>query len=380
MKPLVFPDRPADWNNPYGYIPKGLHWELLKAIYLEENAQALENWSKNCDVDTTDTGMLRLLPLLYRRIASDRTKHPLTTRLKSKYRYTLYRNHLFLNRLKNVVRELERQRIPCLFVKGLAMMVAYYRDLGLRPMNDWDISVPFEKYHDAVSILQDAGFKPQIQVTEAYRHLRSSQGWEDSDGFEIDLHWRVLPGFFRQDIPGIWENLETTDFRGLQVHIPEAEVCFVTTALHGLKPNPVAPVRWICDCIEILNTSGPRFDWPRAFSLSNDPSIEDRLKAAMHIVHTLQPKIPIPWNFDRPFEPDSIDEHFSPIDSNQGFWSLFRHNLSLYNEISGRENVWAKISHFPKCLRYHLSVDDEVALTRDIAQRTFRRIPIFSRD
>lgn len=373
MKPLIDQEKPSGWNNPYGYWPKGLHWELLKAIYLEDNIQALETWAQNIDIEAADTGMLRLLPLLYRRLSHDKNQHAILARLKSKYRFTLYRNNLFLHRLRPVIDALDQAGIDYVFIKGLSMIVEFYQDLGLRPMNDWDISVPFNDYQQTCKIFSKHGFKPQIKVTEAYRHVRSSQGWSDKDDFEIDLHWRVLPGFIKRDPLGVWENKKTVCFKNMEVPVPPPEVSFISNVLHGLKPNPVAPIRWIADCIEILDTCKEAFDWNYAFSLSRNSLFHKNLKIALQYIQTLRPDLSIPERLIANTDLERIKENYSAPKTDQRFWPIFVHSYSLYTQTTESETIVTKLKYLPQFIRYHLSIEDNAQLSQTLIQRLRNR-------
>ncbi|MEO0796757.1 MAG: nucleotidyltransferase family protein [Verrucomicrobiota bacterium] len=375
MKPLVNSDAPATWENPYGYWPKETHWDLLQAIYLDDNQDALGRWREHCEIDTADAGMLRLLPLLYRRVKADGIDIPEFTRLKSKYRYTVYRNNLTIHRLNGVVRALSDAQIPVILVKGVSLLVNYYRDIGLRPMNDWDISVPFDEYNRTCEILEARNFRPQIKVTESYRHVRSSQGWEDEDSFEIDLHWRCLPGHIRKDLPMVWNSVRKVSFRDLSVSTPSPEIDLAMVLIHGLEPNPTPPIRWVADAIEILDSTD-NINWQLFESLCPRDNFRQKLGPAFRFLKALRPEIDLPYAEEYPGELNELADEFTPLKRNSGILPYMKASLSTYCSTSARDPISIRIQNIPHYLRYHFSIEDHESLFDNLTSRLRRRLQI----
>ncbi|WP_309386013.1 nucleotidyltransferase family protein [Cerasicoccus frondis] len=371
MKPLIRPNEPASWLNPYGYWPKGEHWDILLAIYQGDD-DALERWRKATDIDTTDSGMLRMLPLLYRRLKNERPDDASMPRLKSKYRYTIYRNNLTLHRLRGVVEALEAAGIPVLYIKGLSLVIKYYQDIGLRPMNDWDISVPFKDYERACNIIASCGFNPQIPVSNSYRHVRSSQGWEDANSFEIDIHWRCLPGRIRGDLPAVWNRATKHDFRGMQILTPCAEVDLLGVLHHGLSPNPTSPIRWVADSIEILDKA--EIDWDLFLSLCPGGEFRKKLGPAFRFIHALRPEWELPFVEEYSGRLEDLREDYTPQKRDAGIWPYIQTSYSLYREVSEKESPWTKLRFSRHYLRYHFSLADDESLAGDLSKRALRRV------
>jgi len=48
-------------------------------------------------------------------------------------------------------------------LKGTSLIVHYYQDYGVRPMNDFDFLVPTSRAPEAVALLRRLGWQPQLK-------------------------------------------------------------------------------------------------------------------------------------------------------------------------------------------------------------------------
>ena len=120
------------------------HQELLLQACLLQGKEALDAWCKwksTTDVDRLDIGSLRLMPLLYRNLQAHGVEDNLMNKFKGVYRFTLYKNHMLLHNMANVLAGFYDTGIQAMVLKGVALTLLHYRDYGLRPMEDLDVLI-----------------------------------------------------------------------------------------------------------------------------------------------------------------------------------------------------------------------------------------------
>ena len=84
---------------------------LLHAILEKSDSTArsyFTQWTKTVEFDKVEGGSFRLLPLLYKRLASVGQPLPHLNKLKGIYRQSLYRNSLLFHKAFSVLAELEK--------------------------------------------------------------------------------------------------------------------------------------------------------------------------------------------------------------------------------------------------------------------------------
>jgi hypothetical protein len=259
-----------------GCWPTPLQIHLLRASLLdgEKALKSWEQWKSEEDFENLEAGSFRLLGLLYRnllRVGAD-TSDPLVPRLKGIYLHFWTRNQMILRRKGPLLRELAGRGIPFLFLKGAALTLSVYRDYGVRPMEDFDLVVPRDRVGEAMDVLENLGWVPEVL---AFRDLPMSIhacSFRNSEGACIDLHWRLchLPGspaFER----AVWEKAEKLEFEGLEVSIPSLTDQFLHTCAHGPQFKAMSPVRWLADAFFLYRHAGGNLDWKRVFS--NAPAL-----------------------------------------------------------------------------------------------------------
>ena len=158
-----------------GCWPSPVQVLLLRAALLDGAAAhaAWAGWKRATSLEAIDPGSYRLLPLVYRNLLRAGVDGPLLATLREVYRDTWYRNQLALRDLAASFRALDAAGIPLMLLKGLALSHVYYRDLGLRPMDDVDLLVPVEHAPAAAAVLHGLGWRSRAAVVRAaHRYLQ----------------------------------------------------------------------------------------------------------------------------------------------------------------------------------------------------------------
>ncbi len=149
------------------------------------------------------------------------------------------------------LRVLNRASIPAMVLKGAALLVAHYRDLGIRPMSDADILVPEARIVDAIEALMREGWHGDR--TLAWLQTEMHAGTLTHSGSTIDLHRHALyearyaaadDALFAVSIP--------VEVAGVPCRAMSAEDQLVHSVVHGLRWSIAPSNIWILDAITLL--------------------------------------------------------------------------------------------------------------------------------
>jgi hypothetical protein len=159
---------------------------------------------------------------------------------------------------------------------------AYYGDLGLRPMNDFDVLVPRGRALDAIRILLGAGWASTQPMAEMLPDAYHSACFQSPDRLDFDLHWHLLPEscFVDAERPA-WQAAESYSVEDATTQAPCATDLLVIVCAHAAHWSPVSPARWVADALVILRRVPERVDWARVAMLAQ------RWHVAPHLSDTL---------------------------------------------------------------------------------------------
>ena len=244
----------------------------------QEAADAWSAWNRIDDVQTTDPGSQRLLPLAYRSLADAGVDKAALAKLKGAYRYSWYRNQLLLHSGAGVLRELARSGFETIILKGPALATIYYRDLGARPMADFDVLVRREDVLGAMKVLQDSGWQPSTPQPEIRLAVRHADSFARPDGTEIDLHWNLLWQVVDDDTLDLRrrDHAERRADQGARRRRSAPHVC-----VHGVRWAPVEPIRWVADSIKVIEAGGAALDWDRVVRLARQNHVTVAMEHAL---------------------------------------------------------------------------------------------------
>ena len=240
---------------------------LLRAAILRsaDAVEAWEAWKKRVDVDKVDPASHRMLPLLYRNLHKLGISDPAMGKYKGVYRQTWYKNRILFHAIVPVLRSLGNAGIRTMVLKGAALTVLYYKDYGLRPMNDFDILIRPEQALPAIGLLKTLGWRPmEFEPTQEYISVSYSHGFTNGSGQELDLHWHVLPqsrGVHADD--DFWDGAASTCINDIPVHALSSTDQLLHVCIHGARWNLIPPFRWVADAMTVFDTSLTRIDWCR---------------------------------------------------------------------------------------------------------------------
>ena len=80
-------------------------------------------------------------------------------------------------------------------------------------------------------------------------------------GYEFDLHWNILTETSGKPIEArFWGTARPFDFNGVPTRMVDPALALVHVLVHGLRTNPLPPVRWVADTLTLVRRS-PDLDW-----------------------------------------------------------------------------------------------------------------------
>ena len=242
---------------------------LRSALCGDEDAlSAWQEWTADYGFASIDEKTRDLMPLVHRNLKRAGAEYPWPKQLE-------HRGHLcqFVNRdrirvMAEVVGLLADAGIPCMALKGAALILAYYEELGLRPMGDFDVLVPTEQGERAFALLQEhqwkldemlAGKEAEI-ATDAMPGVNLVNDADD----KCDLHWHIFHDccFPSADLV-FWDQATSLKCHGQRVWFLSPTDMLLHTCVHGSMRNGAPVTRWIPDVVTIIKTSGSQIDWER---------------------------------------------------------------------------------------------------------------------
>jgi Uncharacterised nucleotidyltransferase len=303
-------------------------WLLQACLYSGESAQnAWKQWCELVDFEQLDYASYMLLPLLSRNPALlSKLQDPIFDRCKGIYRRTWVENQLAWKKLLPILSRLRDAGVDKILVmKGMAMIVQYYRDFGIRVMGDIDIMISKEHLPLVASLLQSWGWQTSplpIDFTDPNQlALRRSVNFVHDMKLNIDLHW----GLIAESTPLLDRNAleyaQPIDIEGLRLYIPSPTDLFLQACVHGLKQSSVPLIRWVADAVTILNCAEKEIDWPRLALQAKETCLRYQLHLGLH--YLIEPfKAPISKEFVQSLAENSRLERFEHWSNMRGHWLI----------------------------------------------------------
>jgi len=246
------------------YWPTEEQTLLLRAGLLSGD-EALGAWhgvEPRLDVPRLDQASQRLLPLVYANLLRHGAPARRLAELVAVYRATWLWNQRLFQSATELVAALEDSGIRSIVLKGLAVVMTSYRDIGTRPMADLDILVPAALAVPASEVLRRSGWGPRHALTPAFMSINHAAPFDGDHGEECDLHWRVFgePGDASAH-DDWWASSTTVEFQGTRFGVLCPTDQLLHVCIHGAKWARTPGIRWVADALLIVRAGG--IDWPR---------------------------------------------------------------------------------------------------------------------
>ena len=170
-----------------------------------------------------------------------------------------------------------------LLLKGAALNLSIYPELGMRAMDDFDILVPLNQAPLATAALLSWGFK--IRPEKPMPH---SMDFTHPERGNIDLHWHAL---YDCAWPGadeaFWNAAQPQTLGNQPVWTLAPTDQLLHLIAHGMAWQfDVAPIRWIPDALWVLRAHQQEIDWDRLVERTIDLRLSLRVRAGLEYTAT----------------------------------------------------------------------------------------------
>ncbi len=153
-------------------------------------------------------------------------------------------------------------------IKGIALLDDLYLNYPARSSADMDILVKEEDLDKAVKILEDLGYRKNLEgFKESYWRKKQYHfvfQEKEPKGFSpiIELHWDLdYRRYRRQLLPECFKRLREGLMQNSQVKLLSPEDTFIALALHQRRFGAALSLRDVCDMAILLNKYVSGFDW-----------------------------------------------------------------------------------------------------------------------
>jgi hypothetical protein len=246
---------------------------LVKAALLarEPAVEAWNRWKLTGDLDRIDDGSSALLPIVYRNLTDHGVDDPMLKRARDAYKMTWLENEQRFSEISALLKSPTAAGIETMVLKGVALALLYYRDLGLRSMGDVDILIRPDDVTDAINTLTKLGWRkmgrmPRV-LSETYLNARREIHFLSDRNTYLDLHWRVMDeACLSSRDDWFWSGAIRTSVRGVETHAMNPTDQLLHVCAHATLWTRAPFPRWIADAAMILKVSRGDIDWDRLIS------------------------------------------------------------------------------------------------------------------
>ena len=245
---------------------------LLRAALLQggEAEDAWRAWKQVVVLENLDVNSSRLLPLLYKNLREQQASDPLPDKLQDLYRYNWLRNQGFLRDLIAVLKTLRANGIQTMVLKGMALAIGCYGDLGARPMHDLDLLVKPDDALRAGELLMASGWtptgNPEIMLNEKCIAVFNEYQFNNKSNTRIDLHWQTRQKESPEEDGFYWQGAVELEAMGALIPMMNPEDMLVYALVHCLGHRGENMPRAIADMHTILVKIGSEIKWDRVIT------------------------------------------------------------------------------------------------------------------
>lgn len=335
----------AKKKNPPGFWPNEGQVLLLEAALLEENRayKSFKSWRSSNDLENMDEGSYRLIPLIYNNLVGLAINDPIFINFKEIYLNYWTMNERMFRHVSQIVNNICDDGIEVTLLKGMPLILNYYKDSGLRPMGDIDILVPKDDFLKVIASLKSEGWHTDFD----HQTLADIQSYFHAVNFinnetHLDLHWQVIPSIDQNIFQkNIWDinhfGLESNSL--LKVLAPTDELFYI--CIHGARFNRIPSIRWVTDAYYILKKNKENINWERFIDLAIKTSRTNETRDTLLFLKSV---------FDLPIPETAIDleankQSVSPIKyyllthPTPIFWDLFN-KYFYYRDFNNEDDLW----------------------------------------
>ncbi|MEO8539540.1 MAG: nucleotidyltransferase family protein, partial [bacterium] len=254
-----------------------------------------------------------------------------------------------------------------------------YPETALRPMHDLDFLLPPGDFVRGFDWLTAHGWKPLRGTREGYlKRLRTFHALPvmGPDGVEIDLHRHMLEENCSTGADKrLLERVRTAEVDGLTVTVPSAEDQVINACVHGVRWDPVPPLRWLLDAVMVLRAT-EAFDWEYLEAESQERGVGLAMAAALEFARDFEPSIPGETISRLRAGKHSRLERFD-FRFQQGGYSApvqVGRYATRYLRLSNGRSSWRRTAEFPTYLAAMWEIEDARKVPAEGVKRVWKAV------
>ncbi len=278
------------------WIPTERQALLVRSALLEREPaiDAWNRWNATGGLERIDDGSSALLPIVYRNLAGYGVSDSALKRAQQAYKTTWLENERRFHEIAAVLEALNAAGIETMILKGAALALLYYRDLGLRSMGDVDLLVHPRQLHEALAVLRDAGFcivgRPPELLTDVYLFSRKAINLASAGMPMLDLHWRAIQEVRSEsEEKAFWDGATTVSLHDVPTQAMSAADQVLHVCEHETRWCPSPLPRWMVDLVMIFRVAGDAFDSDRTLDRARSLELVSPLAEALECLDTVVP-------------------------------------------------------------------------------------------
>ena len=230
-------------------------------------------WKKSANIKHIHMGERRLLPLVVRNLGSVLETDELMPHLRSICKKSWYQNNVFHFHLSNLLKDFAGCSIETMLLKGMASSLFYYKDLGIRPMEDFDVLIKPQDCRIAITLLLNQGwtFKYEVQspLDEYFFAYKSGLHFENKSFAQCDLNWHLFKrASLGDEDKSFWAQAVPVSLSGSETLILRPEDQLLHLCRHATDRGDTPSARWVADVVTVLQETRNKLDWDRFFQLA----------------------------------------------------------------------------------------------------------------
>src|SRR5437016_2947007 len=192
-------------------------------------------------------------PILYSVFRDVPLPDGIATELRSAFESSVQWSMAQSGELARLAALLDQHGVPFIALKGPLLSHYLYGELTTRSSGDIDLLVNRNDVLRTRELLAPRGYRIANTLhwnsdSACLRSRENEISFESPSGVSVDVHWRILPGYFASPFDGldVWEASKAMTLAGRQVRTLSPEHLLILICSHSAK-HAFERLGWICD-------------------------------------------------------------------------------------------------------------------------------------
>lgn len=206
----------------------------------------------------------------------------------------IVRRMLFVSReMVEIEKQFRNKGVSVLFLKGPALAMQLFGDVGKRYSVDIDILVAKNDLDEVGYLLKSLNYQAvkseegkNFIVKKLFRYAKKDRTYKkDGSGIPIEVHYRLFPNstYDKQEKQLMHSHIGHVLLAGEKIQVLDLPLHFLFLAAHG-SVHQWFQLFWLRDIAEIIHT-GKISDWNALMVMANEMGLQRPVVLAVHLSH-----------------------------------------------------------------------------------------------